>query len=184
MRVRGMLLGTLLLCGCAHNGDEKADTPYPRIEVRLDEGRAAEKPLTPQKTFEILMKMDPGLGGYTPRKFRFLLAQAGKITFTLYQAGADGGPGAAIGTIEHDYDGAFVSDGKDGRWVTEKLINYPIQHGTLWLGIHAPAGGDPRLWATSNRSEAYQRDPDPSAALSNLKIPRTPMVRLEVVPAS
>jgi hypothetical protein len=66
----------------------------------------------------------------------------------------------------------------------------PIQHAPVWVGIHGPASGaasanDPRLWASSHASgQVFQRDPDPATPLSSTAIPRTPLLRVEVEPAS
>jgi hypothetical protein len=60
----------------------------------------------------------------------------------------------------------------------------PTIHGAIFLGIQALAGtDDPRLWASSNDSgKVFQRDPDPSTTLDRMRVPRVPMLRLEVSP--
>src|SRR5581483_4993774 len=104
--LRGPRAGSLIVLamagvGCAHTDNEPVQ--YPTIEVRLDDGKPQERPLTPAKTFEILMRMDPQLPAFTPRKFRFLLASAGRLVFTLYSTTAEGNVGEPIMTVDHDY---------------------------------------------------------------------------------
>jgi hypothetical protein len=170
----------LLICGCAHTGPISTG---PTLELALDDGHPAEKPLTPAQTFEMLMKFDPALPGYTPRLIRFMLAQPGHVIFTFYDTAADGSPGKPLSTIDRVYEASWISDGKDGRWVVE-VLDLPTQRAALYVGIQSPGGGgDPRLWASSNDTKkVYQRDPDPNVPLSATTIPRTPLLRLEVSP--
>jgi hypothetical protein len=184
-------IGLLAIAACRHAPEMR--TPGPSVEVALDDGQAAEKPLTPARTFEVLMKIDPGLPAYVPRRMRFLLAQGGHVIFTLYGTGPDGGPGATLCEIDRIYDPTMISSGKDGKWVVEELtIPGPnrVQRTPVWVGIHGPAGGtvsanDPRLWASSHSSGlVFQRDPDPATPLSSTAIPRTPLLRVEVEPAN
>jgi hypothetical protein len=168
--------------GCAHAPEPRSDGPT--LEIALDDGHAAERPLTPDRAFELLMRFDPALPAWRPLRLRFLLAQPGHLVFTFYKEGADGRPAEALGAVERHYEPALVSTGKDGRWVIESL-SLGVLHGPIWLGVSAPGGGgDPRLWASSTASDAVRmRDPDPAAPFSSTKIPRTPMARLEVAPA-
>jgi hypothetical protein len=181
--MRSLVGGALLavLSGCAHAPSTVAAGP--RLELQLDDGTASERPLTPNQTFEMLMRFEPRLPSWRLRRLRFLLAQAGTLAFTFYGDGADGHPGAPLLRVERSYDPQLVSTGKDGRWVVEEL-DAPPGTGAFWLGIHAPGGGDARLWASSNRAAVYQRDPDPATPFSSTKIPRTPIVRIEVAPSS
>jgi hypothetical protein len=182
----GLLVG---LSACAHAPQPRSSGPT--VEVTLDDGRAAERPLTPGRAFEILIKMDPSIPSYAPRRLRFQLAQAGRLAFTIYGTGGDGGPGAALAEIDRVYEPSLTSSGKDGKWVLEEL-KVPTQHAPIWIGIHGPVersrgfagNSDPRLWASSRDSGlVFQRDPDPSTPLSATRVPRTPMVRVEVEPA-
>ena len=187
---RLLLPVTAALWACAHASAPRV--PGPSMEVALDVGTPSERPLTPGRAFEVLMKFDPGLPAYVPRRFRFLLAQGGHIVFTLYGTTGDGGPGSRLVEIDRLYDPAMASSGKDGRWIVEEVTLPPdrrVQRGPLWIGFHGPVGGggggnDPRLWACSHDSGlVFQRDPDPATPLSSTRIPRTPTLRVEVEPA-
>lgn len=173
---------SLLVAGCAHAPAARPAPSGPTLELQLDDGHASERPLTPNQTFEVLMRFDPGLPQWTPRRLRFLLAQPGHLFFTLYAEGADGHPGRALAGFDRVYDASLVSTGRDGRWVIEELELAP-QRGPLWIGFHSP-GGDVRLWASSNSAAVYMRDPDPAAPFQSTRIPRTPMLRVEVAPAA
>jgi hypothetical protein len=171
------VLALICLSGCASTPETRLSGPT--LELALDEGRPSERPLTPAKTFELLLRVDPKLPSWTPRRLRLLLAQAGHVVFTFYGDGESGrSPGAPLGSLDRAYDPSFTSDGRDGKWVIEEL-SLPAQRGAIWIGVHSPGGGDPRLWATSNDSgAAFMRDADPTARPE--RIPRTPVMRLEV----
>jgi hypothetical protein len=171
------------LLGCAH-APPPVETSGPTLELRLDEGRPDQKPLTPDRSFEMLMRFDPKLPQYVVRRIRFLLAQPGHLVLTVYETSPEGNPGAAVDRIDRVYEPIFVSDGKDGRWVVETPA-LGERHAPLWIGLYSPGGGgDPRLWATSNTSDVFQRDADPTVPLYSGRIPRTPVLRVEVAPVA
>jgi hypothetical protein len=176
-----LLALVLAITGCAHSSTARMQPAGPLLEMQLDDGHATERPLTPNQTFEVLMRFEPGLPEWNLKRLRFLLAQPGRVTFTLYAEGPDGRPGRTLASFAHDYDGALVSTGKDGRWIVEEL-ELPPGRGPLWIGYWS-SSGDARLWASSNATGAvFQREADPSTPLASLKIPRTPMLRVEVAP--
>lgn len=169
------------LLGCAHA--QVTRPTGPTVEVALDEGAPSERPLTPEKSFETLMRFDPQLPSFQLRQMRLQLAQAGQISFNVY-ANADDHPGELLTTIDRSYTPGMCSDGKDGKWIIEDLSSLPPQKGAVWIGYFSRGGGgDPRLWATSNNSGAvFSRDVDPSTPLSAGRLPRTPILRVELSP--
>jgi hypothetical protein len=178
--VRALALLLPLVASCAH----APGPPAPTLELALDEGRPSERPLTPQRTFEMLMQFDPQLPAYKPLGIRFLLAQPGRIVLTVYRMMPDGGPGLPLATIERDYGIEWCSGPGERRWIVERL-DLPVQKTPLYVGIFSPGAGDPRLWATSNETRrVFQRDPDPSTPMSSTAIPRTPILRLDIAPSS
>lgn len=179
MRAAGTLLALALLLGggCAH---APAKPSAPEIELALDEGRAAERPLIPGKAFELLLRFEPKLPSYELLRMRFRLAQPGRIVFTVY--GSDGNrPGKPVKVIDRVYTSSLVAGAAEGKWVVEDLGDAGRLRGAFFVGIWGPVReGDPRLWATSNSSgEVFQRELDP-AALS--PVPRTPILRVTVAP--
>ncbi len=157
----------------------------PEVEVAHDDGRPTERPLTPDKTFELLVRFDPRMTGWKPDRLRFQLAQPGRLAFAIYRVDAEGRPGEEVKTIERDYGPEMVSAGSDGKWVTESLADVATQHGPVFIGIYSPEKqGDPRLWANSNDSgEVFQREADPSLPLDALRVRRTPKLRVIVIPS-
>ena len=179
MHPRHIAAVSMLIIGCAAPIATLRPTS-PTVEMQLDDGHASEKPLLGNRAFETLLRFDFAMPAYTPRRLRFLLAQPGKIVFTLYDEAPDGKPGRALASFSRDYDAALVSSGSDGKWVGEEL-SLPRAAGALWVGVYGESG-DARIWASSNASAEYTRDPDPSARLESLRAPRTLMLRLEASP--
>lgn len=176
------LLGLALSgAGCAHAPEARLTGPT--VEVALDDGRPQEKPLTPNRSFEVLMRFDPRLPSYRLRQMRIMIAQAGGFSFNVYTNGPGDAPGDTLKAIEREYSPSLASTGQDGKWVIESLTDVPPQKGPVWIGISTRGTGDARLWASSNDSgEVFSRDADPTTPLSANRLRRTPMVRLELLP--
>ena len=175
----------LLASGC-HPQLRSPTLTEPTLELALDEGRSAERPLTPPPTFEVLMRFDPHIDAYRVDRLRFLLAQPGHVTLTLYLTDDVGRPGKVLRTIDRVYEPAMSSGAGDGKWVVEELPGTPPVRGPLWVGISCPEKhSDPRLWATSNDSgNVFQRDADVLLTLDQLRIRRTPQLRVTITPAA
>ena len=158
--------------------------PQAEIEIALDEGRAAEMPLTPPLTFETLMRIDPHVAAYRLSSLRMLLAQPGHVVLRFYAIDDVGHPGALLTELDRVYGPEMTSSGSDGKWVVEHIDVAAVQHAPVFVGLSSPEKhGDPRLWASSNNTgEVFQRDADPSVALEHLRIPRTPKLRVTVLP--
>ena len=173
----------ILSLGCAH---APVAVEGPLIEVVLDEGKPDQRPLTPDKTFELLMRFDPKLPSYRLVRARFQLAQPGKLVFTVYAVDGSGRPGAPLKTIERNYPPACAGSADDGKWVVEDLSDVPPLGAPVFVGVYSPIKQeDPRLWACSNDSGAvFARDADPSLPMSSTKVRRTPRLRLVVAPAN
>ena len=75
-----------------------------------------------------------------------------------------------------------LSNGKDGRWVVQDLVDMKPLKGVVWVGVHK-VGGTPTIWASSVVSgQAYVRNNDPANPMGLLPTKRTPMIRLEIAP--
>jgi hypothetical protein len=182
--MRAFAAWALVAAGCNHAPEMRPPiTTGPTLELTLDDGRPGERPLTPQRSFETLMRFAPLVSDYIPLRFRFLLAQPGFLIFTVYAGTLENTPGAPLARIERDYDASLCSSGSDGRWVVEALA-VPVQRAPVWIGISTGGDADPRLWASSNNSGAvFARNGDPTARPTE-RLPRTPILRLEVAPAA
>ena len=181
--MRGLIAAALVAAGCGHGG--KMIIGGPELEVALDEGRPDQRPLTPGQAFEMLVRIDPKLAAFRLHQLRFQMAQPGRIVFSLYATDEAGRPGAVLKSIDHNYGPETISTADGGKWVIEDLTDVATQHGPIFVGLYSPEKhGDPRLWATSNDTgNTFQRDTDPATPLSSLKIPRTPRLRVTVVPS-
>lgn len=173
-------LSLLVLAGCAHSAPA-LESSGPTLELRLDDGKPAEKPLLPERANEMLMRFDPNLDGYSVLSLKFLLAAPGHVMINLYKTSPEGNPGERLARVERDYPASFVSDGKDGRWVLER-VPLPTLHGPLWVGL---SGKDASLWTSAHDSSwVFQRDLNPQVALYSGRVPKTPLLRVEVAPAT
>ena len=162
--------------GCAHAPD--AELSGPTLELRLDDGAAAEKTLLPERQHELLIRFDPSPIDYVPLTLHLLLAAPGQVTLTFYRTSPEGNPGQAVQRVERDYSAAYVSSGKDGRWLIERL-SIPTQRAPLWVGL----SGSAAVWSSPRDSTwVFQRDPNPAVTLYSNRLTRTPLVRLTVAP--
>lgn len=181
------LLAPLLACSGAGKST-KATVLETELELSYDDGQPAERPILAASDFEWLIKFEPNLPAYAPRRLRLLLAQPGELRLAVYRHDeATGRPGARLFAIERSYDAPFTSGGRDGKWLSEPITGVPVQSGPLWVGISVPRpdSGAARLWASKNESaQVFQRDAEPTTALQSGRLPVTPMLRLLVVPES
>lgn len=178
MRSLTLLFGAALASGCATSATRLEG---PLLELAHDEGRPSQKPLTPGRAFEMLIHFDPKLPSYRLERLRFRLAQPGRIVIAIY-ADAGGKPGRVLKEIDHRYGPELVGAVEDGKWLVEDLGGLPLG-GPIFVGLSSPEKeGDPRLFATENDTgEAFQRETDPPDSIA--KIPRTPVLRIEVSPS-
>ncbi len=182
-----VVLAAALTAGCSGSAKStRATLQETELELSYDDGQPAERPMLAGLDFEWLIKFEPNLPAYSPRRLRLLVAQPGELRLVLYRHDeASGRPGARLAAVEKNYDAAFTSGGRDGKWVSEPLGSLGPQSGPVWLGISVPKpdGGAARLWASKNESpQVYQRDAEPTTALQSGRLPVTPMARLLVVP--
>ena len=182
-----LALALTTAAGCSGGSKStKATLQETELELSYDDGQPTERPMLAGSDFEWLIKFEPNLPAYSPRRLRLLVAQPGELRLVLYRHDeASGRPGARLAAVERTYDATFTSGGRDGKWVSEPLSGVGIQTGPVWVGIAVPKpdSGAARLWASKNESpQAYQRDAEPTTALQSGRLPVTPMVRLLVVP--
>ena len=186
------ILGVVLLtAGVACSGGPKstrATVLETELELSYDDGQPTERPILAVADFEWLIKFEPNLPAYSPRRLRLQLAQPGELRLVVYRHDeATGRPGARLGAPERTYGATFTSGGRHGKWVSEPLPGITTQSGPLWVGISVPRadGSAARLWASKNESpQVYQRDAEPTTALLSGQLPVTPMVRLLLLPKS
>ena len=107
------ILGVVLLTtGVACSGGLKstrATVLETELELAYDDGQPTERPILAAADFEWLIKFEPNLPAYSPRRLRLLLAQPGELRLVVYRHDeATGRPGARLGAVERSYDATFT----------------------------------------------------------------------------
>jgi hypothetical protein len=179
-RVSG--LGALLLAvGCATTAPA---TPGPARELVMayDDARPSGAVAFPADTYESVVRFQLPDGEHRPLRLRLQAESAGSLEINIYGSTLLETPGEAIRTVKRELSKDDLSDGKDGRWVVEDLVDLKPLKGIVWVGVHR-VGGSPSIWASSVVSgQAFVRNNDPTNPMGLLPTKRTPMIRLEVVP--
>jgi hypothetical protein len=173
------VLAGLLAAGCASTA---AATGGPTRELVLayDDARASSMVAFPTDTYESVVRFQLPDGEHRPLRLRFQAGSAGSLEINIYGSTLLETPGDAIRTLKHELSKEDLSDGKDGRWVVEDLVDLKPLKGIVWVGVHR-VGGTPSIWASSVVSgEAFVRDNDPTNPMGLLPTKRTPMIRLEL----
>ena len=178
------LLGWLAACvgaGCA------SPPPLPTRSARelimaYDDAQAVGTMAFPTTTYESVVRFQLPDGEHRPLRLRFQAEAPGQLEITIYDSTMLETPGEPLRRMTHDLAKEDLSDGKDGRWVVENLVDMKPIKGVVWVGVHK-VGGSPTIWASRVVSgQAYVRNNDPSNPMGLLPTKRTPMLRLEVAP--
>jgi len=169
---------------CAACGHKGAGHPRDLREVLVsyDDNHPSAALTFPTMTYEALVRFDPA-GKQRPLRL-WLLAQApGTVIVTLYKDTVFTAPGDPIDTVTREIVADDVSSGRDGRWMVEDLQNLDAIDAPIWVGVRKTAGS-PALWTSAVTSgQSFLRDRDASRGVSILPVKRTPMIRLELMPA-
>jgi len=171
----------LLAVGCA------ATAPAPRgptreLVVAYDDAHATGAVAFPTNTYESVVRFQLPDGEHQPLRLRFQAESAGRVEINIYGSTLLETPGDAIRTLQRELSKEDLSDGRDGRWVVEDLVDVKPLKGIVWVGVHR-VGGTPSIWASSVVSgQAFVRNNDPANPMGLLPTKRTPMIRLEVAP--
>ena len=179
----GLLAAALvtLAGGCAST---VTTTAGPRCELVMayDDARAGGSLTFPSDTYESVVRFQLPEGEHKPLRLRFQAEALGKLEIDIYDSTPLETPGVAIRTLVRDLAKEDLSDGRDGRWVVEDLVDLKPLKGILWVGVHR-LSGTPGIWASNVVSgQAFVRDNDPTNPMGLLPTKRTPMIRLELAP--
>jgi hypothetical protein len=177
----GVLVGFGFAVGCA-----AAPLPAPRAARELimayDDAKATGTMAFPSSTYESVVRFQLPDGEHKPLRLRFQAEAAGQLEITIYDSTILETPGDPLIKVTHDLSNDDLSNGKDGRWVVENLVEMKPVKGVIWVGVHK-TGGTPTIWASSVVSgQAFVRNNDPVSPMGLLPTKRTPMLRLEVAP--
>ncbi len=87
-------------------------------------------------------------------------------------------PGDAIRTLTRDLAKEDLSDGKDGRWVVEDLVDMKPLKGIVWVGVHKigrePHASGPAASSRGRRSCATTTRTNPMGLLPTKRTPHAP----------
>jgi len=152
------------------------------IVMAYDDARTTGTMAFPSATYESVLRFELPDGEHKPLRLRYQAEAAGQLEFTIYDSTVLETPGDPIHKVTRDLAREDLSNGKDGRWVVEDLVDVKPLKGVVWVGVHK-VGGTPTIWASSVVSgQAYVRNNDPTNPMGLLPTKRTPMIRLEVTP--
>jgi hypothetical protein len=166
--------------GCAST--TVAGGPTRELVMAYDDARASGPLTFPKDTYESVLRFQLPDGEHKPLRLRFQAEAEGKLEITIYDSTPLETPGTAIRTLTRELAKEDLSDGRDGRWVVEDLVDLKPLKGIIWVGVHR-LNGQPSIWASSVVSgQAFVRDNDPTNPMGLLPTKRTPMIRLELLP--
>lgn len=152
------------------------------IVMAYDDARTTGTMAFPSATYESVLRFELPDGEHKPLRLRYQAEAAGQLELTIYDSTVLETPGDPIHKVTRDLAREDLSNGKDGRWVVEDLVDVKPLKGVVWVGVHKIAG-TPTIWASSVVSgQAYVRNNDPTNPMGLLPTKRTPMIRLEVAP--
>jgi len=176
------VIAVLALCGGCGHQDPGHARDLRELLVAYDDNRPSAALTFPTTTYEALVRFDP-ITKQRPWRLWMLAQAAGTVTVTLYKDTVFTAPGDPIDTFTREIVADDVSSGRDGRWMVEDLQNVDAIDASIWVGVRKVAGA-PALWTSAVASgQSFLRDRDPSKGVSILPVKRTPMIRLELVPA-
>jgi hypothetical protein len=174
-------LGALVAAGCATTAPAPGG-PTRELVMAYDDARPSGSVAFPADTYESVVRFQLPDGEHQPLRLRFQAESPGSLEINIYGSTVLETPGEAIRTLKRELSKDDLSDGRDGRWVVENLVDLKPLKGIVWVGVHR-VGGSPSIWASSVVSgQAFVRNNDPANPMGLLPTKRTPMIRLEVVP--
>jgi hypothetical protein len=167
--------------GCA-----AAPPPLPRsareVIMAYDDARASGTMAFPTPSYESVVRFQLPDGEHRPLRLRFQAEAPGQLELTIYDSTILETPGEPLHKVTHDLAKEDLSNGKDGRWVVEDLVEMKPVKGVIWVGVRK-TGGAPTIWASSVVSgQSFVRNNDPKGPMGLLPTKRTPMLRLEISP--
>jgi hypothetical protein len=182
---RGLLVAGMLAAaaaGCASSGPPPVKGAPREIVMAYDDAHTTGTMAFPSVSYESVVRFQLPDGEHKPLRLRFQAEALGQLEITIYDSTILETPGEPIHKVTRDLSREDLSDGRDGRWVVEDLIDLKPLKGVIWVGVHK-LGGEPTIWASSVVSgQVFVRNNDPHNPMGLLPTKRTPMLRVEVAP--
>jgi hypothetical protein len=156
--------------------------PTRELVMAYDDARASGQVTFPTDTFESVVRFKLPDGEHRPLRLRLAVEATGSLEINIYDSTLLETPGDTIRTLRRELSKDDLSDGRDGRWIVEDLVDVKPLKGVIWVGVRR-LGGTPSIWASAVVSgQAFVRDNDPGNPMGLLPTKHTPMIRLELTP--
>lgn len=150
--------------------------------MAYDDAHASGTMAFPTPSYESVVRFQLPDGEHRPLRLRFQAEAPGQLELTIYDSTILETPGEPLHKVTHDLAQEDLSNGKDGRWVVEDLVEMKPVKGVIWVGVRK-TGGAPTIWASGVVSgQSFVRNNDPKSPMGLLPTKRTPMLRLEISP--
>jgi hypothetical protein len=186
MPLGGTCLAALVAIVSMASACTAAPVTPPRVAreviMAYDDAHASGTMAFPSQTYESVVRFQLPDGEHKPLRLRFQAEAPGQLEVTIYDSTVLETPGEPIRTVTCDLSPEDLSNGRDGRWVVQDLVDMRPVKGVIWVGVRKVAG-TPTIWASSVVSgQAFIRNNDPTNPMGLLPTKRTPMLRLEIAP--
>jgi hypothetical protein len=158
--------------------------PHQAREVIMayDDAHAATTVAFPTTAYENVVRFQLPEGEHRPLRVRFQAESEGQVELTIYDSTILETPGEPLHKVTRDLAKEDLSNGKDGRWVVEELVDMKPVKGVIWVGVRKTAGS-PMIWASGVVSgQSFVRNNDPKIQMGLQPTKHTPMLRLEISP--
>jgi len=176
-----VIIIVVLAVGCA-TAPPRAPNAARAVILAYDETRVSTSIAFPASGYENVVRFQLPDGEHRPLRLLFQAEAEGQLELTIYDSTILETPGEPLHKVARDIAKEDLSNGKDGRWVVEDLIDVKPLKGVVWIGVHK-VGGAPTIWSSGVVSgQAFIRNNDPQNPMGLLPTKRTPMLRLEVAP--
>jgi hypothetical protein len=176
-----VIIIVVLAVGCA-TAPPRAPNAARAVILAYDETRVSTSIAFPASGYENVVRFQLPDGEHRPLRLLFQAEAEGQLELTIYDSTILETPGEPLHKVARDIAKEDLSNGKDGRWVVEDLVDMKPVKGVIWVGVRK-TGGMPMIWASSVLSgQSFVRNNDPNHQMGLLPMKTTPMLRLEISP--
>ena len=158
------LAALLLAAGCATTAPVPGG-PTRELVMAYDDARASGAVAFPDRHLRERGAL-PAPRRRAPAVAAALQAESpGSVEINIYGSTLLETPGEAIRTLKRELSKDDLSDGKDGRWVVEDLVDLKPLKGIVWVGVHRVGGtpqhlGQQRRLGAGVRAQQRPHQPD------------------------
>jgi len=176
------LIGAALQAAACASAPPLAEHAAREVIMAYDDAHASGTMAFPNQEYESVVRFQLPDGEHKPLRLRFQAEAAGQLEITIYESTILETPGEPLHKVTRDLAKEDLSNGKDGRWVVEELVDMKPVKGVIWVGVRK-TGGTPMIWASGVVSgQSFVRSNDPKSPMGLQPTKHTPMLRLEISP--